>query len=74
MAAQLTSMSDLVSLFQRARRPITAPERWLGRAARARQIAMMLTKTDANVVEAYATECEAEARRLLESQSASVAA
>ncbi len=45
-----------------------------GRAARARQIAMMLSSADANVVEAYAAECEAEAKRLIEIQSVPIAA
>lgn len=48
------------------REPITASERWLGRAARARVIAMMLSRADANMVETYAAECEAEAKCLSE--------
>jgi len=74
MAAQLVAMGDLANLFQRARKPITASERWLGRAARARGIAMMLSKADAMVVEAYAAECEAEAKRVIEAQRAPIAA
>jgi hypothetical protein len=67
-------MSDLTILFQRARRPITASERWFSRAARARQIAMMLSSADAKVAEAYAAECEAEAKRLSEAHGAPIAA
>lgn len=68
------TMSDLSILFQRARRPITASERWLGRAARARAIAMMLSKADAKVAEAYAADCEAEAKRLIDDQGSWIAA
>jgi hypothetical protein len=35
---------------------------------------MMLSKTDADVTEAYAAECEAEARRLMEEQQVLIAA
>jgi hypothetical protein len=34
----------------------------------------MLSRTDAEVAEAYASECEAEAKRILEAQRALVAA
>jgi hypothetical protein len=62
-------MGDLAILLQRGREPITASEQWLSRAARARVIAMMLSRAaDANVVETYAAECEAEAKRLTEEQ------
>jgi hypothetical protein len=71
---QLATMSDLSILFQRVRRPIPASERWLGRAARARALAMMLSKADAKVAEAYAAECEAEAKRLSEAYRTPVAA
>ena len=66
-------MGDLAILLQRGKRPITASDRSLGRAARARVIAMMLSGADANVVEAYAAECEAEAKRLIEEQEALIA-
>jgi hypothetical protein len=71
---QLATMSELAILFQRARRPIAASERWLGRAARARAIAMMLSRADAKVAEAYAAECEAEAKRLSEAHGTPIAA
>jgi hypothetical protein len=71
---QLASMSDLAILFQRARRPIAASERWLGRAARARALAILLSKADAEVAEAYASECEAEAKRLSEAPGTPIAA
>ncbi len=74
MAAQLVVMGDLAILFQRGRKPMTACELWLARAARARGIAMMLSRADAMVVEAYAAECEAEARRAIEAQRVAVAA
>jgi hypothetical protein len=67
-------MGDLAILFQRIQKPITASERWLGRAARARRIALMLSRKDADLVEAYAAECEAQARQINEEQRASIAA
>jgi hypothetical protein len=35
---------------------------------------MMLSRADANLVETYAAECEAEAKRLADDRSASIAA
>jgi hypothetical protein len=74
MAAQFAAMNDLAILCQRSRKSVAPRERWLGRAARARAIAMMLSKADANVVEAYAAECEATAERLIEEQRLPIAA
>ena len=71
---QLLTMSDLAILFQRERRPIAAYERWLGRAARARALAILLSKADAKLAEAYAAECEAEADRLSEASGTRIAA
>jgi hypothetical protein len=67
-------MSDLSILFQRARRPVAASERWLGRAARARALALMLSNADAKVAETYAAECEAEAKRLSDANETPLAA
>jgi hypothetical protein len=55
-------MRDLAILLRQAMLP--AHERLLGRAARARRIALMLSPADAAVAEAYARDCEAEAQRL----------
>jgi hypothetical protein len=46
----------------------------LSRAAWAREIAMMLSRVDANVMETYAAECEAEAKRLTIEQRLLIAA
>jgi hypothetical protein len=67
-------MGDLAILFQGASEPTAVPDRWLRRAARARSIAMMLSRNDAAVAEAYASECEAVAMRLIEQQGALIAA
>lgn len=67
-------MANLAILLPRARRPITVIDHLLRRTASARGIAMMLSKTDADVTEAYAAECEAEARRLMEEQQVLIAA
>jgi hypothetical protein len=42
---------------------VAASQRWLTRAIQARRIAATLPVKDAAIVEAYARECEAEARR-----------
>ena len=41
-------------------------QRWLARAARARNIAGLLAPKDAEIVEAYARECEIQGRRLID--------
>jgi hypothetical protein len=43
-----------------------APRAWEMRAERARRIACMLSKKDAEAIEAYARECEARARQMIE--------
>ncbi len=60
-------MNDLTILYNRMRKPITASERWLDRAVRARKIAMMHSNSDAKLVEAYAVECDAKGK-LIEEQ------
>jgi hypothetical protein len=66
-------MNALAIRDQRLRK-ITLSERWLDRASRARDIAMMLSKADAKIVEAYAAECEAKANWLIEAQKLPIAA
>ncbi len=43
-----------------------APRAWMIRAERARRIAVMLGKKDAEAIEAYAKECEMRARQAIE--------
>jgi hypothetical protein len=43
-----------------------APQAWMRRAERARGIAVMLCKKDAEAIEAYAKECEAKAMQIIE--------
>ena len=43
-----------------------APQAWATRAERARRIAAMLSAKDAQAIEAYAVECEAMAKRMIE--------
>ena len=43
-----------------------APQAWAMRAERARRIASMLSRKDAEAIEAYAKECEARARQASE--------
>jgi hypothetical protein len=45
-----------------------APWAWEMRAERARRIADMLSRKDAEAIEAYARECEAKARQTVERQ------
>jgi hypothetical protein len=54
-------MAQAAILFRRATKPVTAFDTWLARAERARRIAMELSARDAEVLAAYAAECEAEA-------------
>ena len=61
----------------RNRRPRVTPreaDMWLLRAARARRIAMNLSKTDAEIALAHAVECEAEAMRASERNRQPIAA
>jgi hypothetical protein len=67
-------MGDLAILFQPASGPISAAEVWLERAARIRSIALMMAVKDAQVLKAYATECETEAQRVIETPRLRVAA
>jgi hypothetical protein len=46
-----------------------APQAWVMRAERARRIATMLSRRDAEAIEAYAMECEARARQAAERQA-----
>jgi hypothetical protein len=45
------------------------PRTWVMRAERARRIAVMLGRKDAEAIEAYAKECEMEARQAVERQA-----
>jgi hypothetical protein len=67
-------MGDVAILFQSARRPASASDIWLERAARMRGIALMLPVRDAQVLKAYAAECEAEAQRVIETPRPRIAA
>ena len=67
-------MDDLAILPWRTMKPVDLIDRLLSRAVRARGIAMMLSKTDADFLEAYAMECEADAQRLMEQQGMRIAA
>lgn len=57
-----------------AKNPVGAAQFLLARATQARRIALALSKSDAEIAEAYAAECEAEARRLLGWRSPPIAA
>jgi hypothetical protein len=67
-------MGDVAILFQPARKPISVAEVWLARAARMRGIAMTLAVKDAQVLKAYAAECEAEAQRAMVKPGLKIAA
>ena len=54
-------MNEAAILFSGATAPHKASEAWLGRAAQARRVAMMLAAKDAAILEVYALECEAKA-------------
>jgi hypothetical protein len=45
------------------------PQAWVMRAERARRIAAMLSRKDAEAIEAYAKECDAKAKLTIERQA-----
>jgi hypothetical protein len=57
-----------------AKNPVGTVQFLLARATQARRIALTLSKPDAAIAEAYAAECEAEARQLLGWHSSPIAA
>ena len=61
-------------LFQSMRKPVADCAAWLARARQARRLASMLSMQDAELLDAYADECEREVRRLLEAKAAPIAA
>jgi hypothetical protein len=62
-------------LFPRTASPLEAPgAAWLLRAAQARRIALMLAGRDAEIVEAYALECEAKAAQPVKQKRPAIAA
>jgi hypothetical protein len=66
--AQLPRMAPATIRNRRPRPFRREADLWLARAVRARQIAMTLSKGDAETTLAYAAECEAEAARLAKPQ------
>jgi len=67
-------MGEVAILFQQTRKPVSVAEAWLARAARMRGIAMTLAVQDAQVLKAYAAECEAEAQRVMANPALRIAA
>jgi hypothetical protein len=67
-------MVQTAILFPRPAKPASTIQIWLSRAAQARRVASMLSAKDAEVIEAYALECEAEARRLIGRPAPAIAA
>ena len=61
-------------LFQSGRKPVADCATWLARARQARRLALMLSARDAELLDAYADECEGEVRRLLATKAAPIAA
>jgi len=53
------------AILSYVKNPVGAAQDLLARATQARRIALALSKRDSEIAEAYALECEAEARRLL---------
>lgn len=56
-------MAETAILFPAAAKHPETPRAWLARAAQARRVAAMLSLKDAELLEAYALECEAKAAR-----------
>ena len=62
------------AILSYVKNPVGAAQLLLARATQARRIALTLSKSDSAIAEAYAAECEAEARRLLGWQTPPIAA
>jgi hypothetical protein len=71
---QLPPMGDVAILFQTADGSSSTADAWLARAARMQRIAMLLPVKDAQVLKAYAAECEVEARRATQMPGLKIAA
>ena len=67
-------MGEVAILFQTTGGSSSTADAWLARAARMQRIAMLLPVRDAQVLKAYAAECEAEAKRAIEMPSLKIAA
>jgi hypothetical protein len=67
-------MAEAAILFSRATKAAATAPMWLARARQARRIAIMLSAVDAEIVEVFALECEAEAKRLIDRQEPAIAA
>ncbi len=67
-------MAQAAILFSRATKSGPTAQVWLARATQARRIAPTLSVKDADVLEIYARECEAEAARLVDRQEPAIAA
>jgi hypothetical protein len=72
--AQGFAMALATIRIPRARSPVRESEIWRLRAERARRIALMLSRGDAEIALAHAAECEAKAARLNELQRPPIAA
>lgn len=64
IAGQPRDMAQ-AAILSYVKNPVGAAQDLLARATQARRIALTLSKHDSDIAEAYAAECEAEARRLL---------
>ena len=67
-------MGEVAILFQTEGRSNSTADAWLARAARMHRIALLLPVRDAQVLKAYATECEVEAQRVTQTPSLKIAA
>jgi hypothetical protein len=67
-------MGQTAILFSRATKAAASAQVWRARARQARRIAVMLSAQDAEIVEAFALECDAEAGRLIDRPEPAIAA
>ena len=74
MLAILNRMDEEVILMAAFTSRTDVPQAWAMRAERARRIATMLSRKDAEAIEAYARECEAKAKQTIERQAPPLAA
>jgi hypothetical protein len=67
-------MGHIPILFPSTAKPLEASGTWLVRAAQARRIGGMLAVRDAEILEAYARECEAKAAQPVQQRRPAIAA
>jgi hypothetical protein len=67
-------MAETTILFRRAKKSGSTAQVWFARAQQARRIALTLSARDAETLEAYAAECDAQVKCLMNQRQPAIAA